>query len=98
MQHTHTLASPPPAGQFGRRKDGLSDALNAGLADFDRLPASALVPLSVVMGLTGRKRTSIYALIKTGGFPAPVKLSEGCSRWRVGDLRKAIGLDAQVAA
>lgn len=32
-------------------------------------------------------RSQLWALVKKGEFPAPVKLSERCSAWRRGDLK-----------
>jgi prophage regulatory protein len=44
-----------------------------GVGRFLRLPD--------VQRETGLSRSQIYALAKTGRFPAPVKLSERCSAW-----------------
>lgn len=34
----------------------------------------------------GVKRTAIWRWVKKHGFPAPVKLSPGCSRWRLDQI------------
>jgi predicted DNA-binding transcriptional regulator AlpA len=54
---------------------------------FDELPDEALVPLTMAMDVSGKRSTAIYDGIKKHTFPAPVKLSSRCVRWRVGDLR-----------
>ena len=32
------------------------------------------------------KRQSVWRWVRSDGFPAPVKLSPGCSRWRLSDV------------
>ena len=44
-------------------------------------PVPAVIPVS---------RSNWYAGIKAGRYPAPVKLSERCSAWRVQDIRALI--------
>lgn len=46
----------------------------------------ALVRLSDVSKLVGLSRSSIYSRVREGLFPAPVKLSDHCVRWRREDL------------
>jgi prophage regulatory protein len=50
------------------------------------LQLGALVRLSDVCKLVGLSRSSIYARVRDGSFPAPVKLSDHCVRWRREDL------------
>ena len=50
------------------------------------LQLGALVRLSDVCKLVGLSRSSIYRRAGEGSFPAPVKLSEHCVRWRREDL------------
>lgn len=45
-----------------------------------------LLKLGEVKLKTGVGTTWIYSRIKTGGFPAPLKLSEGCVRWKESDI------------
>jgi prophage regulatory protein len=40
-----------------------------------------LIALPEVMQMTGLRRTSVYELVKTGGLPAPRKVSERSIRW-----------------
>lgn len=56
------------------------------LTQFDRLPDSGLVPVTVVAGLLSLNKATCWAHVKAGKMPAPVKIG-GASRWRVGDLR-----------
>lgn len=46
----------------------------------------ALVRLPTVCAMTGQGKSRIYSLIQQNKFPAPVKLSARCSRWRMRDL------------
>ena len=55
---------------------------------FDDLPDEALIPISVVMDVTGRRTTSIYSDIKRHKFPPPERWGSRCSRWRVGSIRR----------
>ncbi len=55
---------------------------------FDDLPDEALVPINIVMDVTGRRTTSVYDGIKKKTFPSPEKMGTRCSRWRVGKLRR----------
>ena len=50
------------------------------------LQLGALVRLSDVCKLVGLSRSSIYSRVGEGSFPAPVKLSDHCVRWRREDL------------
>lgn len=55
---------------------------------FDDLPDAALIPIVVVMDVVGKRKTSIYAGVKSGKFPTPEKFGTRCTRWRVGTVRK----------
>ena len=50
------------------------------------LQLGALVRLSDVCKLVGLSRSSIYSRVGEASFPAPVKLSDHCVRWRREDL------------
>lgn len=47
----------------------------------------ALLRLQTVSALVGLARSAIYARIQRGEFPAPIKLSARCSRWKAGAVR-----------
>lgn len=56
--------------------------------DFDSLPDSALVRMPQIIGhLVPVSRSTWWRLVGSGRAPAPVKLSQGVTAWRVGDLR-----------
>lgn len=56
-------------------------------AEFDHLPAGALVDLHVVRRLLSISRPTIYRHLEKGIIPAPRKIG-GRILWRVGDLRE----------
>lgn len=50
-----------------------------------------LIPLSQVIARVGYERTTIYALIKEGRFPRPVRAGKGrSSRWVLSEVEKHI--------
>jgi prophage regulatory protein len=56
--------------------------------DFDRLPDSALVRLPQIVGpLIPVSRATWWRYVKVGKAPPPVKVSDGVTAWRVGELR-----------
>lgn len=42
--------------------------------------------LAIVIGLTGRSRSAIYAAIKAGTFPAPVKIGVRSVAWTAASI------------
>lgn len=55
------------------------------------LPETGFVRLPVVLSIIPIAKSSLYAGIKKGIYPAPVKLSERTAAWRVEDIRQLIG-------
>ena len=53
------------------------------------LPADdlALVSIRLLVPIVGLKKSALYARIQAGRFPAPLRLSARCSRFRVGSVR-----------
>ena len=43
-----------------------------------------------VCGLTGLRKSSIYAMIKDGSFPAPVRIGRRAVAWRQEDIGRWI--------
>lgn len=58
--------------------------------DWDKRPDAALVDVKVVAALLDVHPNSVWRFARSGKLPAPVKLSEFSTRWRVGDIRKAL--------
>lgn len=55
--------------------------------DYSRLPAEAVLRLPDVLALIGLSRASVYAKVAEHRFPAPIKLTQHASGWRMGDIR-----------
>lgn len=54
-------------------------------------PSDDLIPITIVCQMIGGKDTpvvpsTIYKGIKTGLYPAPIKLGPGTSRWRRSEI------------
>lgn len=60
------------------------------LTNFPLLPDDAHVRLPVVTGLFACSPATVWRRVKSGAIPAPRKLSERLTAWRVGDLRAAL--------
>ncbi len=55
--------------------------------DYSSLPAEAVLRLPDVLALVGLSRASVYAKVAERRFPAPIKLTQHASGWRMGDIR-----------
>ena len=51
-------------------------------------PLDRLLTRSEVEQVVGLKSSSIYAKVKEGVFPAPVRISTQAVRWRESDIRE----------
>ena len=64
--------------------------LSLAIQNFDRLPDSALLPISDAVAVCGRSRSSLYRHAESGDFNF-VKIGKS-TRVRVSDLRRLMGL------
>lgn len=64
--------------------------------DMSSQPEIRFIRLPEVLALCGKSRSSIYAAIKKGEFPAPVKLSVRSSAWIKSEI--AAWAEARVTA
>lgn len=60
------------------------------LASFDSLPDSAYIRLPVLKRLYGISAASCWRGVKKSTIPKPVKISERCTAWNVGQVRAAL--------
>jgi prophage regulatory protein len=51
-----------------------------------KLQGEVLLDFDTVSAKVALRRTKIYQLIKAGDFPAPIKLTPSCSRWRLSEV------------
>ena len=68
--------------------DNPFEELQKSLALFPYMPDDAHVRQPVVEALWPQSTPKLWADIKEGKFPAPVKISKRSVAWRVGDLRE----------
>jgi len=52
------------------------------------LPKKGFVRIPIVCGITGQAKSTIWARVKTGEFPKPVKLGPRTTAWRCEDLHR----------
>ena len=58
---------------------------------FDELPATGFVRQSqLIPNIVPFSPATLWREVKAGTFPAPVKLSQRVTAWRVGDIRSWI--------
>jgi predicted DNA-binding transcriptional regulator AlpA len=69
------------------RKAALELRVREELERFDGMPDDAFVRLPVTCALYGWSPATTWRRVRLKEFPAPVKLSEKMTAWRVGDLR-----------
>lgn len=67
------------------------------LPDFDALPDSAFIRQPELQALLGVSATTVWRLVNSGALPR-VKLTERCTRWRVGDVRAYLNARSEKAA
>lgn len=60
------------------------------LEAFDSLPDSALIDVNTYSRLLGCSATTIWRRAAAGMLPKPIRVSDQQTRWRVGDVRKAL--------
>lgn len=61
--------------------------------DLDRAPDSVCVTDVEVGLMAGLSRVSVWRNSKPGGtLPAPIKTGKRSTRWRLGEVREALGL------
>lgn len=60
------------------------------LRNFDSLPDAGYIRLPIVAALFACSPATVWRRVKAQTLPAPRKLSEKVTAWRVGDLRKAL--------
>jgi len=65
-------------------------SIPAALENFDALPEAAHVRLPIVAALFACSPATVWRRVKSGTLPAPRKLSEGVTAWRVAELRQAL--------
>ncbi len=69
------------------------------VSNFDKLPDSALIAISAVAAVMGKGVSTVWRDIRNDpDFPPPIRLSAGCTRFRVGDFRRYLAAKADASA
>lgn len=66
-------------------------AADPALKAFDELPGSAFVAIAVVCVLFSCSAATVWRRVRDGQLPAPYRIGLRTTRWRVADLRAALG-------
>ena len=69
--------------------------------NIDTLPDSVLVETNVVLKLTGTSRVTLAIWIRKEKFPKPISIGGSAKSkklWRLGELRKTLGLQRTTQA
>lgn len=72
----------------GRRKAARERRVAEALANFDALPDDAILRVHPTARICGCGPATIWRNARLKTFPAPVKLSQKITGWRVGDVRR----------
>lgn len=69
------------------------------VSHFDQLPDSALIAINALAVVIGKGVSTAWRDIRNDpDFPRPIRLSAGCTRFRVGDIRQYLVGKADAAA
>lgn len=69
------------------------------VSHFDKLPDAALIAIKALATVMGKGVSSAWRDIKTDpDFPQPIRLSAGCTRFKVGDIRAYLTKKANSSA
>lgn len=77
-------------------KTELTQNLPPELINFDSLPNSAYIRLPVLVALYGISKGTIWKNVRAGKIPRPIKLSERCTAWNVGEIKADLAAKAKV--
>lgn len=69
-----------------------NNTISPALAAFDSLPDSALIDVSTYAMLLGCSSNTIWRRAAAGMIPKPIRVSSQQTRWRVGEVRKALAM------
>lgn len=94
MKTPNTRGKAAPHDSFKAFPVPAAASIPAALEHFDALPDAAHVRLPVVASLFACSPATVWRRVKSGTLPAPRKLSEGVTAWRVAELRKALNGEA----
>ena len=69
------------------------------VSHFDKLPDAALIAIAALAAIMGKGVSTAWRDIRNDpDFPKPIRLSAGCTRFRVGDIRQYLAGKADASA
>lgn len=71
-------------------QEAMPSVLHQALKNFDDLPDSAYVPITVVCGLFACSPATVWRRVLVGELVAPHRIGQRTTRWKVGELRLAL--------
>lgn len=69
------------------------------VSHFDQLPDTALVPIRALAAVMGKGVSTAWRNTQNDpDFPRPIRMSAGCTRFKVGDIRAYLAKKAAASA
>lgn len=69
------------------------------VSHFDDLPNAALIGINALAAVMGKGVSTVWRDIRNDpAFPTPIRLSAGCTRFRVGDIRRYLAAKAEASS
>ena len=69
------------------------------VSHFDKLPDAALIAIRALAAVMGKGVSTAWRDIRNDpDFPKPIRLSAGCTRFKVGDIRAYLAMKADATA
>ena len=69
------------------------------VSHFDKLPGAALIAIRALAAVLGKGVSTAWRDVRTDpDFPKPIRLSAGCTRFKVGDIRAYLAKKVNASA
>lgn len=69
------------------------------VSHFDQLPDTALVPIKALAAVMGKGVSTAWRNTQNDpDFPRPIRMSAGCTRFKVGEIRAYLAMKADASA
>ncbi len=107
MRPTPPRSSPPvtvppvtSGGTSNQSYHGLAQSKGRpDVSHFDKLPDAALIAIRALAAVLGKGVSTAWRDVRTDpDFPKPIRLSAGCTRFKVGDIRAYLAKKVNASA
>lgn len=69
------------------------------VSNFDKLPDAALIAIRALAAVMGKGVSTVWRDVRNDpDFPKPIRLSAGCTRFKVGDIRTYLAKKTSASA